>query len=85
MNRDTAMQRQAREMLCAPNPGFGLGLRTTHYADFVREPQGVDWLEIVSDNYLVPGGKPLHFLDTLRSLLAAHQGLDAKGAAPVGV
>lgn len=64
MNRDIAAQRRA---LCAPNPGFGLGLRTTHYADFVQAPQRVDWLEIVSDNYLVPGGKPLHFLDTLRS------------------
>jgi uncharacterized protein (UPF0276 family) len=64
MNRDIATQ---RERLCTPNPGFGLGLRTTHYADFMHAPQRVDWLEIVSDNYLVPGGKPLHFLDTLRS------------------
>lgn len=64
MNRDIAPQRETR---CAPSPGFGLGLRTAHYPDFVREPQPVDWLEIVSDNYLVPGGKPLHFLDTLRS------------------
>jgi uncharacterized protein len=63
MNRDIATPHST---LCAPNPGFGLGLRTTHYADFVRSPQRVDWLEIVSDNYLVPGGKPLHFLDTLR-------------------
>ncbi len=52
---------------CASNPGFGLGLRTAHYADFAQAPQRVDWLEIVSDNYLVPGGKPLHFLDTFRS------------------
>jgi uncharacterized protein (UPF0276 family) len=64
MRRDIATQ---RESLCMPNPGFGLGLRTTHYADFTQAPQRVDWLEIVSDNYLVPGGKPLHFLDTLRS------------------
>jgi uncharacterized protein len=64
MNRDIATRRNA---LCAPNPGFGLGLRTTHYADFIHSRQQVDWLEIVSDNYLVPGGKPLHFLDTLRS------------------
>jgi uncharacterized protein (UPF0276 family) len=49
-----------------PNPGFGLGLRPAHYPDFVASPQPVDWLEIVSDNYLVPGGKPLYFLDTLR-------------------
>jgi uncharacterized protein (UPF0276 family) len=52
--------------MLSPNPGFGLGLRPAHYPDFVASPQPVDWLEIVSDNYLVPGGKPLHFLDTLR-------------------
>jgi hypothetical protein len=26
----------------------------------------VDWLEILSDNYLVPGGKPLFYLDKIR-------------------
>jgi len=28
----------------------------------------VDWLEIISDNYLVPGGKPLARLDEIRAL-----------------
>lgn len=47
--------------------GFGLGLRVEHYADFAEGPiQPVDWLEVLSDNYLVPGGKPLHFLDRIR-------------------
>jgi len=48
-----------------PSPGFGLGLRPVHYPDFLREPQAVDWLEIISDNYLVPGGKPLAMLDAV--------------------
>jgi uncharacterized protein (UPF0276 family) len=48
--------------------GFGLGLRPAHYGDFVREPQpGVDWLEVISENYLVPGGKPLAMLDSIRA------------------
>jgi len=48
--------------------GFGLGLRVDHYADFAEGPrQPVDWLEIISENYLVPGGKPLHFLDRIRA------------------
>ena len=47
-------------------PGFGLGLRTPHYSDFLTAPQAVDWLEIISDNYMVPGGKPLAMLDALR-------------------
>lgn len=50
---------------------FGLGLRPEHYADFLGEKEGaakpaLDWLEIITDNYLVPGGKPLHYLDRIR-------------------
>ena len=48
------------------SPGFGLGLRTEHYPDFLQTPQPVDWLEIISENYLVPGGKPLVVLDQIR-------------------
>jgi uncharacterized protein (UPF0276 family) len=46
--------------------GFGLGLRTPHYQDFTSAPQRVDWLEIITENYLVDGGKPLHYLDRIR-------------------
>lgn len=52
--------------MSTPIQGFGLGLRTEHYADFIATAQPVDWLEVISENYLVPGGKPLHFLDTIR-------------------
>jgi uncharacterized protein (UPF0276 family) len=45
--------------------GFGLGLRTEHYPDFLAHPQPVDWLEVLSDNYMVPGGKPLFMLDQI--------------------
>lgn len=51
-----------------PDGLFGLGLRTTHYRDFLADvPPAVDWLEILSDNYLVPGGKPLVMLDAIRA------------------
>jgi hypothetical protein len=46
--------------------GFGLGLRSEHYMDFLASIQRVDWLEILTDNYLVPGGKPLFYLDRIR-------------------
>jgi uncharacterized protein (UPF0276 family) len=46
--------------------GFGLGLRTPHYEAMLGEPHAVDWLEILTENYLVPGGKPLHYLDRIR-------------------
>ena len=47
-------------------PGFGLGLRTAQYQDFLQSPQPVDWLEIVTDNFLVDGGKPLVVLESIR-------------------
>jgi uncharacterized protein (UPF0276 family) len=53
--------------LAQPSPGFGLGLRTVHYNDFLNTPQPVDWLEVISDNYMVPGGKPMHVLDKIRA------------------
>ena len=46
--------------------GFGLGLRPEHYRDFAQGTPAVDWVEILSENYLVPGGKPLDFLDRIR-------------------
>ncbi|MES2613714.1 MAG: DUF692 family multinuclear iron-containing protein [Pseudomonadota bacterium] len=56
----------AHDPIAARGTGFGLGLRTTHYADFLAHPQPLDWLEIITDNYLVDGGKPLAVLDALR-------------------
>lgn len=49
-----------------PQLGFGLGLRTDHYQTIVDEHPAVDWFEIISENYMVAGGKPLHFLDKVR-------------------
>ncbi|HWX81648.1 MAG TPA: DUF692 domain-containing protein [Steroidobacteraceae bacterium] len=46
--------------------GFGLGLRTPHYEAILNEPHAIDWLEVITENYLVPGGKPLHYLDRIR-------------------
>ncbi|NWH08789.1 MAG: DUF692 domain-containing protein [Alphaproteobacteria bacterium] len=45
--------------------GFGLGLRKPHYADFLNGEVAVDFLEIISENYMVEGGRPLFVLDTL--------------------
>jgi uncharacterized protein len=50
-----------------PALGFGLGLRPTHYDALLNAHRGcVDWLEVLTENYLVPGGKPLHYLARLR-------------------
>ena len=47
--------------------GFGLGLRTDHYDAILETSPRVDWFEALSENYLVPGGKPLHYLDRIRA------------------
>ena len=49
-----------------PFLGFGLGLRPEHYAAVLETRPAVDWFEVISENYLVDGGKPLHFLDRIR-------------------
>jgi uncharacterized protein (UPF0276 family) len=46
--------------------GFGLGLRTPHYEAMLNEPQSIDWLEVITENYLVPGGKALDYLERIR-------------------
>jgi uncharacterized protein (UPF0276 family) len=46
--------------------GFGLGLRTPHYEAILAEPHAIDWLEVITENYLVPGGKPLVYLERIR-------------------
>jgi len=51
--------------LLQPNLGFGLGLRSEHYLDLIEHQQPVDWLEILSENYMIAGGKPLYYLDKI--------------------
>jgi uncharacterized protein len=50
-----------------PFLGFGLGLRTEHYQYVLDNKPAVDWFEILSENYMVPGGKPLANLDKIRA------------------
>jgi uncharacterized protein (UPF0276 family) len=49
-----------------PFLGFGLGLRHEHYDEILQQQPKIDWLEIITENYLVPGGKPLYYLDAIR-------------------
>jgi hypothetical protein len=50
-----------------PYLGYGLGLRTDHYEDVINNLPDVDWFEVISENYMVDGGKPLYYLDKVRS------------------
>ncbi len=42
-----------------PNLGIGVGLRPVHYQEIFATEPAVDWFEIISENFMVEGGKPL--------------------------
>jgi uncharacterized protein (UPF0276 family) len=48
-------------------PAVGLGLRPKHYDEIIATHPRVDWFEIISENFMVPGGRPLQVLDQVRS------------------
>ena len=50
----------------APFTGFGLGLRKEHHAEFLREAQPVDFVVVISENFMACGGRPLRTLDAVR-------------------
>jgi uncharacterized protein len=47
------------------NHGVGIGLRIPHYEHIFAHQPAVDWFEIISENYMVDGGRPLHMLDRI--------------------
>ena len=49
-----------------PYLGYGLGLRKEHYETILADRPDVDWFEIISENYMVDGGKPLDYLTRIR-------------------
>lgn len=63
---DTALTTSSSASHRYPPLGFGLGLRVDHYQDLLDGERKVDWLEILSENYMIPGGRPLHFLERFR-------------------
>ncbi len=46
--------------------GFGLGLRTDHFQEVLDTKPKVDWFEVISENFMVDGGKPKYFLHAIR-------------------
>lgn len=49
-----------------PPLGYGLGLRVEHYDELLSGDPAIDWLEALSENYLIPGGRPLEYLARMR-------------------
>ena len=48
-----------------PFLGFGLGLRPQHYAEILDGSPEIDWFEVLSENYMIPGGQPMRMLDRI--------------------
>lgn len=48
-----------------PSLGYGLGLRSTYYQRILEQSPDVDWFEVVSENFMVQGGKALYYLDAI--------------------
>ena len=46
--------------------GHGVGLRREHFERVLSAPTQVDWFEIISENFMVPGGRPLDVLERVR-------------------
>jgi hypothetical protein len=45
--------------------GVGIGLRIPHYDHIFSKKPVVDWFEIISENYMVDGGRALQALDEI--------------------
>jgi len=47
--------------------GMGLGLRPVYYPDILDKTPSVDWFEVISENFMVPGGRPIAMLERIRT------------------
>lgn len=45
--------------------GVGVGLRIPHYSHILAQKPVVDWFEVISEGYMVDGGRPLEVLDRI--------------------
>jgi uncharacterized protein (UPF0276 family) len=50
-----------------PHLGHGIGLRIAHYPRVVDDGVRADWFEVISENFMIPGGRPLRVLETVRA------------------
>lgn len=56
-----------RRIVPEPFAGFGLGMRRAHYPDFLAGTARVDFAEVISENFMVDGGRPLDTLQRVRA------------------
>ncbi len=46
--------------------GVGIGLRSCHYQDILKNKPQISWLEVLSDNYIHSQGQPIDYLEKIR-------------------
>ena len=46
--------------------GHGIGLRTKHFAQFQDGRPPVSWVEVVTENFMADGGRPIAVLEKVR-------------------
>jgi uncharacterized protein len=66
ISRTRPVVSEAKASETRPWLGFGLGLRTEHFDQVLETRPMVDWFEVTSENFMVQGGKPLHYLNSIR-------------------
>lgn len=49
-----------------PFLGFGVGLRRPHYSEILDTHPRMDWFEVITENFMVEGGRPLEVLEGVR-------------------
>jgi uncharacterized protein (UPF0276 family) len=61
---EKAIRASGNKFAC-PHLGFGVGLRSVHFSHLLNHTPAVDWLEIISENFLDSQGRPRHVLRQL--------------------
>ena len=60
------MGKEIKPRLGLPNMGLGVGLRNKHFNYLLHNPVGVDWFEIISENFMDDFGFAMHVLMHVR-------------------
>jgi uncharacterized protein len=55
-------------MSAFPHLGHGIGLRPKHYPDVLAGTARPDWFEVISENFMIRGGRPLAVLERARAV-----------------
>jgi uncharacterized protein (UPF0276 family) len=71
-------------MPLARHLGHGVGLRPPHYPRVLDGSARADWFEVISENFMIAGGRPLRVLERALVVAAAnarHLGFAGMGEA----